>query len=41
MIKTNEKTIQDWISILEDLQVLKTIVIQDILRFEEKVTAYN
>lgn len=41
MMATNEKTITDWVTQLEKLKLLKSLITQDIHRFEEKVQAYN
>lgn len=40
MLKTNEKTIKDWVIKLEDFKKTKTVISQDLLRFEEKVALY-
>lgn len=41
MLQTNEKTIKDWVNKLEDFKKTKTVISQDLLRFEEKVAMFQ
>ena len=41
MLLTNEKTIKDWISQLEELKKTKSMISRDLIRFEEQVHYYN
>lgn len=41
MLRTNERTIKGWTDKLEDFKMRRTIITQDIARFQNEVTQYR